>query len=540
MSLVMTELRDDVHHAPDPSFNPNVFSEDEEDEKNGFAERNCLMHPNGGSGGAIPIAPMTPKNLRQGNRSRLLNAADSNGNQFVHSPRFVHTRPSVVKEHGDIRKAVLENVKSNRNIPTTLPKSEAGNSEDDAGEKSMIDVNPQFLRNYSSSAHNNAQSEIKNVQKERDAEMAAATPSASSSMTSKNRPSISVCEKNVSTCHQNEFDRIVKKLDEMIEAQSPLARPESIEDETCYIDFNLTDVINFCENFKLNEPEMKAKNSTKVRQEKSETSFLNHPQSLQSQKPGKNQNLQSPKNTVAPCNVFVENGAFETVVTHLSTDLSVPAQNLHRMKSAMERKFNQENLKFIDEDSDNPLDRMSRSCSVGYLDDVDTGLVPCELSLTLLKKDYPKRLVLVGGPKKKNRSDKEPPKTKSTLKTCGKSKSLDSSDLFVAEKSNSAPGAPPPPPFRDAKCERKEISEIVKRQIPDVPVQKKRNVFAEQTGNKSNETKISSPGEQVAASIDNVAVVESLPPPSPRLPRSQPASPALSKKKRNQSASPIR
>lgn len=560
MSLVMTELRDDVHHAPDPTFNPNVFSEDEEDERNSFTERNCPMHPNGGNGGAIPIAPMTPKNLRQGNRSRLLNAADGNGNQFIHSPRFVHTRPSVVREHGEIRKAVLENAKaSTKNVPTTSSfKSESANFDDETEDRNKIGVtdlnerNSHLFRNYSFiNAHNNAQPENKNVQSERDAEMAATSSSTSpSSTTSKNRPSASVNDRNFPASHHNEFDRIVKKIDEMIEAQSPLARPESIEDETCYIDFNLTDVINFCENFKLNEPEAKTKSIPKIRQEKSETSFLNHPQVMQNQKPAKNQNLQSPKNTVAPCNVFVENGAFETVVTHLSTDYSVPAQNLHRMKNAMERKFNQEkintdNLKYIDDDADNPLDRMSRSCSVGYLDDVDTGMVPCELSLILLKKDSPKRLVLVGGPKRKNRSDKEPPKTKSTLKTCGKSKSLDSSDLFVTDRANAVTSCAPP--FKDRKTEKNDILESVKRDAPDtVPVIKKRTFFlkTEQTSNKSNEMMKENlnPSEHVAASnhclIDSV--IEPLPPPSPRLPRSQPTSPALGKKKRNQSASPIR
>ena len=31
MTLMITELRDDIPPRPDPSFNPNVFSEDEED-----------------------------------------------------------------------------------------------------------------------------------------------------------------------------------------------------------------------------------------------------------------------------------------------------------------------------------------------------------------------------------------------------------------------------------------------------------------------------------------------------------------------------
>lgn len=70
----MTELRDDVLLAPDPSFNPNVFSEDEEEERPFAIPPETTSH----SSGAIPIAPMTPKNLRQTRGSRFL-ANDGNG-----------------------------------------------------------------------------------------------------------------------------------------------------------------------------------------------------------------------------------------------------------------------------------------------------------------------------------------------------------------------------------------------------------------------------------------------------------------------------
>lgn len=85
-------------------------------------------------------------------------------------------------------------------------------------------------------------------------------------------------------------------------------------------------------------------------------------------------------------------------------------------------------------------DSMVRSCSVGYLDLVDAQLVPCDIALHMLRKETPKRLVLVNR-KNKQRKHKKPninqekdirlgalksPK----LKNCGKSRSLDSSDIF--------------------------------------------------------------------------------------------------------------
>lgn len=61
MTLVMTELRDDFRPGPDPNFNPNVFSEDEE-EVITLEERKRLRP--GTSDHAPPIAPMSPLNNR--------------------------------------------------------------------------------------------------------------------------------------------------------------------------------------------------------------------------------------------------------------------------------------------------------------------------------------------------------------------------------------------------------------------------------------------------------------------------------------------
>lgn len=70
---------------------------------------------------------------------------------------------------------------------------------------------------------------------------------------------------------------------------------------------------------------------------------------------------------------------------------------------------------------------MTRSCSVGYLDSVDT---PSDEALSILRKETPnKRLVLVDRKpnKKSNKTENQTKKMK--LIKCGKSKSLDSCDL---------------------------------------------------------------------------------------------------------------
>lgn len=56
MTLVMTELRDDFPIGPDPTFNPNLFSEDEEE-----VVTTESKVPRSHIENCPPIAPMTPR-----------------------------------------------------------------------------------------------------------------------------------------------------------------------------------------------------------------------------------------------------------------------------------------------------------------------------------------------------------------------------------------------------------------------------------------------------------------------------------------------
>ena len=73
MTLVITELRDDFPPGPDPNFNPNIFSEDEEEQLQN--SQNCHQPPSGPhrkhmSETAPPIAPMSPRPNRFPSRPR--------------------------------------------------------------------------------------------------------------------------------------------------------------------------------------------------------------------------------------------------------------------------------------------------------------------------------------------------------------------------------------------------------------------------------------------------------------------------------------
>lgn len=91
-------------------------------------------------------------------------------------------------------------------------------------------------------------------------------------------------------------------------------------------------------------------------------------------------------------------------------------------------------------------DSIVRSCSVGYLDLVDAQLVPCDVALRMLRRDAPnKRLVLVSRKTKRRKKAKpqhdvnQPSSKPPRLRNCGKSKSLDSSDIFPSNEQISFP-----------------------------------------------------------------------------------------------------
>lgn len=223
-------------------------------------------------------------------------------------------------------------------------------------------------------------------------------------------------------------------------------------------------------------------------------------------------------------------------------------------------------------------DSIVRSCSVGYLDMVDAQLVPCNVALKMLRKEAPnKRLVLVSRKtkrRKKNKAQQEIGQQTSKsprLRNCGKSKSLDSSDIFPAneqialppklpEHAEEAAGAVNLETVEDKSNESLEksadaaeiLDESAKLVTGSVVVMSAEVKPSNRLKSCNSPVRGSSPSGSLASSLDGLAArlrdfdeSHSLPPPSPRpstrLPRSSPSSPAPSKKgKRPASASPIR
>ncbi|XP_072398589.1 uncharacterized protein Tusp [Diabrotica undecimpunctata] len=350
--------------------------------------------------------------------------------------------------------------------------------------------------------------------------------------------------------------------------------------------------------------------------------------------------LQSPKNAVAPSDIMFDRPPATTLMSYSSneygnsTSLQVKSYVDHKNDIAVNYTYVSETqkpftIKKVDEnvdgkpisnDSNKPpvsgeedksfsvpstskkfpvqstpylLDPMVRSCSVGFLDMVERQLVPSDETLSLLRKDIPKRLVLVdkkGKNKKSNRLNSKQfdhisknSDVSHKLKTYGKSKSLDSSDIFpnsenvlstvikkkerdipeietveeaVAENNvTCAPLSEDQIRSNNKKNSRRDFfsSPLIRRKKADINNDKNNRGRNNQKKTNVNQNKeASSEKNGIAIHTQALANLEKLitrlreddnksSTTTPKLPKSSPSSPAPSKKgMRPQSASPIR
>lgn len=67
MTVIVTELRDDIHNDPDPNFNPHIFSEDEDDSVLVAGASNVKNHHQQDANTITSVAPMSPLKMRSRN-----------------------------------------------------------------------------------------------------------------------------------------------------------------------------------------------------------------------------------------------------------------------------------------------------------------------------------------------------------------------------------------------------------------------------------------------------------------------------------------
>lgn len=285
--------------------------------------------------------------------------------------------------------------------------------------------------------------------------------------------------------------------------------------------------------------------------------------------------LQSPKNAVAPSDIIFDRPPAQTLISYPTCDYVKPSivsnKNGNNNEKRKEVHLEQPGPSTSNtQQQPRPVclaDSMVRSCSVGYLDLVDAQLVPSDVALMMLRKEAPKRLVLVNNKAKQKRQSRPTSRHKKyslngqKLKNCGKSKSLDSSDIFpqcdvecfkkkqheeiIPEAKKEAEIAVKPSPLTlQSPVKRKKAEAIESITVVSVTTEKnnakntsknKKNLNLSQN-NGHGRSGISLPAHALATLENLITKLKeddrSTPPNSPRLPRSSPASPAPSKKGR--------
>ncbi|CAD6233802.1 GSCOCG00007297001-RA-CDS [Cotesia congregata] len=468
MTLVITELRDDLPAGPDPSFNPNLFSEDEEET---FSEPQGASRPvDIPAPPAPPIAPMTSRGTR-------LNPAPRPKSQLSSQSQFI-SNPEVPPENFPFDEdfPYVANHFHHQNMLDFCENLRATSS------------------NYRSSRHQPRCCDVPALQSPKNAVAPTQTLIATSNSSSDysgniQRVKTSLISEQSSIRKELEINKINQLDDKNVAASLPTSRCQTNGGSTSPI------YVNFS----------------------------------------------------------ASNGSF----VHTKPSSHQKGKNL-RTSGAQNGKTEREELRFIDEEAVakepelrsvhrtptvvsigpiNPvLDPMVRSCSVGYLDLVDAQMVPCEVALKMLRKEAPnKRLVLVSRKTKRRKKKAQEGQARPRLRTCGKSRSLDSSDMFPSTEQ-----------ILPVKL-LEHVEEIEKREELGTSKEedKREEKVLKETGDTKSSDSLSSSLDGLAARLRDFDDTNSLPPPSPRpnirLPRSSPSSPAPTKKgKRPASASPIR
>ncbi|XP_050448938.1 tubby-related protein 4 isoform X2 [Cataglyphis hispanica] len=631
MTLVMTELRDDLPAGPDPTFNPNLFSEDEEES---YQESSSRATP---EAQPPPIAPMTPRNARLNHPNR---PKSQMSNQFLATETLptslgkIESYESEYVPYVDLQDMgnLYENI---RNAPTntyrTPPRHNPPRCCDvpalQSPKNAVAPTQTLIATSNAGADYANSIQRMKNV----------LADVQQTSVTTKKE------------LENNKFNQIASDDKSLISSTCSasiisIQNGQAAEASSSRYSISQSPVTNGLENVDCT-PAVYLNGLNNMACASNVTPHAVH-QSVMSQSAHSFVHSKNNQNTEASFNATSSNNNGSSQIGQ-AAGLLVSKNGIHGIVSpacsyqfpenieqcfgsscsqcfAKQKdpkchvcysktnvgtpgvvKLDEDLMRFSDEDiscgdteisrgvhrtstviSIGPMcsnDSIVRSCSVGYLDLVDAQLVPCDVALRMLRRDAPnKRLVLVSRKTKRRKKNKPQPQLDANqpnskpprLRNCGKSKSLDSSDIFP---SNEQIASPPQLPghveetsvtvnnseiIEDSpvKCDESESSKNATHEIVDKCEESNGYVIQEthieekpsRPQAAAASIKGSSPSGSFVSSLDGLAArlrdfddSHSLPPPSPRpssrLPRSSPSSPAPSKKgKRPASASPIR
>lgn len=422
MTVVVTELREDfVHNEPDPNFNPNIFSEDEDDSSTAVTQPHDSMkiaQKRSNDLANTPIAPMSPRP----NRFLKRNGGNGNGGGRSNQP---------------FRSTANNTNNNNNNKPSTSsgggstlgPLAKAESYEDDFPNSEHSDTVS------TTAATSSSASRPKNIV-ESFTGRSSSGPSYTSLVTQYSRSSSNSSGGQSSRhaisplCCEGSVPTLQSPKNAVAPSDIIFDRPPAAG--------HATSVMSYCGS---SVQECTSTNNIKtnaLHTEQIRTHHHHHHHHIATTSGG--------QNATGSGSTFAIPSTSRNLTLHLDES---------KQKAAINKKPQKE-LYYIDEDnasSSTPgpstssaapsmhrtptvvsispagmFESITRSCSVGYLDSVE--MVPSDVTLSILRKDAPnKRLVLVD--RKPNRKfNKKCDIQKKKLIQCGKSKSLDSCDLF--------------------------------------------------------------------------------------------------------------
>ncbi|XP_054015652.1 tubby-related protein 4-like isoform X1 [Hylaeus anthracinus] len=607
MTLVMTELRDDVPAGPDPTFNPNLFSEDEEES---FQELKSASRSTS-EAQPPPIAPMTPRNARlNSNRPK-----SQISNQFMTSEALPAALSRVENYENELPYVDLQemgNLYENlRTGPTNTYRTPSRHNPPrccdvpalQSPKNAVAPTQTIIATSNTGTDYSNNIQRMKTVLADQQAGMVT-----KKELENNKFNQISQDEKTVlTTCPSTIIPMSIHN------GQTSSTEASSSRGCSQGSIVNGLDNGNGCSQSQaifLNGVQGKNNhNSSSGSSNVNQTSSMSSYSHSQGHGPYAKNGIHLASNHSPACSYqFPENIdqcvgqscshctlKFKDFKSHESCG-KINASYFNACSSASKT----DEMRFIDDESHGeaaaleqsrgvhrtptvvsigPLcinDSIVRSCSVGYLDMVDAQLVPCDVALKMLRKEAPnKRLVLVSRKTKRRKKNKtqhdigQQTSKSPRLRNCGKSKSLDSSDIFPANEHIASPPQLPEHVEEAVGATSLEMTEDKSNEsleespeAVEASVQYAKHVCRlpavkpSPIGSCNSPVRLSSPSGSLASSLDGLAArlrdfdeSHSLPPPSPRpssrtffrLPRSSPSSPAPSKKcKRPASASPIR
>ncbi|XP_032595996.1 tubby-related protein 4 isoform X2 [Drosophila grimshawi] len=406
MTLVITELRDDFPTGPDPSFNPNLFSEDEEEHNNYNHSHNqhnpdaVLPHVSVTSAApdAAQLAAMKPPMMPQ----RRLNEGASAPPIAPMSPR-----PNRILARHKNSHSLSVNSGSASSVglsPLARAESYDDDSSNESQEAAAATASTTVLLHQAPSSSSNAgPSCSKNLTRPKTISSFKNSYSRSSSNSScQSRHAISplYCDGSVPTLQS---------------PKNAVAPSDIIFERPAVPAAGQTTLMSYSSNADYANNVVQVKNALMSEPVRSANSHVNPvPLNL-------NLNLERMDARAAKCATTKRR---DMLYIDEETQSPTPTNNTTSTTSNMKRTPTVVSIAPALPDS------ITRSCSVGYLDSV--AITPSDEALSALRKDAPnKRLILVD--KRRNRNRKRQQQTdarRQKLQQTGKSKSLDSCDLL--------------------------------------------------------------------------------------------------------------